>query len=123
VRCVASFDRGALYRPERRGPARPETRRGGGPGGVASSLRSRRSRSRAGRVLGRPRGPVGLLWRLPDGRHRAGQWVTGRGSWVFSPLLLLLPWLGSGQRGLESIEVRPESMAAVPGRARTVQLQ
>jgi hypothetical protein len=110
----------ALYRPERRGQARPEVRLHGGPGGVASSLRSRRSRSRAGGLLGRPRGAVGLLWRLQAGRPRAGQKVPGRGPWVQTSPFLRFSWLGSGLGELESIEGRPESMATAPGRARTV---
>jgi hypothetical protein len=71
---------GALYRPRRRETRRPKASLHGGPGGVASSLRSRRSRSRAGRWLGRPRGPVGFLWRGQGGRRRAGCWEEERGS-------------------------------------------
>jgi hypothetical protein len=41
---------------------------------------------------------------------------------VLSPLLLLLPWLGSGQRGLESTAEMPRSMATGVEQTRIVKL-
>jgi hypothetical protein len=70
-----------------------------------------------------PRGAVGLLWRLQDGRHRAGKRVAGRGPWAQTSPSLRFSWLGSGLGALESIEERPRSVATVLERASTVQLQ
>jgi hypothetical protein len=91
---------GAFYRPECRGQGCPEARRLGGPGSVRRSLRARRPRSRAGRVLAWPREAVGRLWRIQGGRHRAGCWEEERGGpGVLSPLLLLFHGLGRGRGG------------------------
>jgi hypothetical protein len=114
---------GAFYRPERRGQGCPEARRGGGPGGVRRSLRARRSRGRAGRVLARPRGAVGLLWREQGGRKRAEKKVTGRGPWARFSSSLHFSWLGSGLGALESTVEMPRSMATGVERTRTVQPQ
>jgi hypothetical protein len=111
---------GAFYRPKRRGTRRPEARRLGGPGYVWSSLRSRRSRSRAGRVLARPRGAVGLLWRGQGGRRRAGKKITGRGPWAHFSSFLPFSWLGSGLGKLGSTVVSPRRIATALERTRTV---
>jgi hypothetical protein len=111
---------GAFYRLKRRGTRRPEARRLGGPGCVWSSLRSGRSRSRAGRVMAWPRGAVGLLWRGQVGRHCAGTKVTGRGAWVQNSFPLRFSWLGSGLGTLGSTVVMPRSMATGFEQTRTV---
>jgi hypothetical protein len=57
---------------------------------------------------------VGRLWRLPAGRHRAGQKVTGRGALGANLAVppLLLAWVGAEDTGIDQGTVQQHGSSA-----------